>query len=103
MRIKVRIEKLEAHLPLSASGLLERLDRQSLNALCFHDRQLVSAMQCATSRRKAWSLEHRAAEASYLENFGVLLQEISDGDSASMISQIERDLGRPIPELEAIA
>jgi hypothetical protein len=101
--LRRRIEKLEAHLPLSTSRLLETLDRRALNTLCFRDRQLVSEMLSPTSRRKAWSLEHRAAEASYRENFGVLLQEISDDDLARMISQIERDLGRPIPELGAIA
>jgi hypothetical protein len=63
--LRRRIEKLEAHLPLSTSRLLETLDRRALNTLCFRDRQLVSEMLSTTSRRKAWSLEHRAAEASY--------------------------------------
>lgn len=101
--LRRRIEKLEATLPLSVGKLMEKLDRQALNALGFHERQLVSEMLSATGRRKAWSLEHRAAEARYRETFGMLLQEVSDGELASLIAQIERELGRPIPEVGAIA
>jgi TRAP-type C4-dicarboxylate transport system substrate-binding protein len=83
---------------------MDRLDRQVLNSLSFRDRELVNEMVQATGRRqKAWSVQHCAADARYLETFGMLLQEVSDKELASLIEQIERELGRPIPELEAIA
>jgi hypothetical protein len=101
--LRRRIEKLEAHLPVAAGRLLEGLDRQALNALSFRDRELASEMlRPTTSRRRVWSQEHHAAEANYLQNFGVLLKEVSDDDLANMIARLERELGRPIPAMEAI-
>jgi acyl-CoA reductase-like NAD-dependent aldehyde dehydrogenase len=102
--LRRRIEKLEAHLPVTGGKLMDRLDRQALNSLSFRDRELVNEMVKATGRRqKAWSAEHCAADARYLETFGMLLREVSDEDLANLIEQIERELGRPIPELEATA
>jgi hypothetical protein len=101
--LRKRIEKLEATLPPSPGRLLERLDRQALNSLSGNDRGLVTQMLAGSDRRKVWPAEHRGAEASYLENFGVLLREVSDDDLACLISQVENDLGRPIPEMEVSA
>ena len=99
-----RIEKLEAHMPVPAGKLMERLERQAMNSLSAHDRALVSEMRQVTGRRrKAWSQEHESAEARHLEAVGVLMQEVSDEDLAGMIAQVEREFGRPIPDCEAIS
>jgi hypothetical protein len=101
--LRRRIENLEADLPVTGGKLMDRLDRQALNSLSFRDRELVNEMLQATGRRqKTWSVEHCAADARYLETFGTLLQEVSDEELASLIAQIESELGRPIPELGAI-
>ena len=88
--LRKRVEKLEAHFPVSSARLLERIDRQAMNALSRLDRELVSERhQSAGRRRKCWSQDHDAAEARYLDNFALLLQEVSDDDLASLILQIE--------------
>jgi hypothetical protein len=101
--LRRRIEKLEAHLPMSPSRLLERLDRIALSSLSGTDRGLVTRMLNTSDRRKSWPAEYRSAEASYLDNFGVLLREISDDELAGVILQLERQLGGPSPDVEAIA
>jgi len=101
--LRRRIEKLEAHLPVSSARLLERLDRRVLNRLSGNDRGLMMQMLSASGQRKVWPAEYRSAEARYLESFGILLQEISDDELASLIAQIESELGHPLSELEAIA
>jgi len=101
--LRRRIEKLEAYMPPSSAKLLERLDRQALTRLSSNDRRLVSQMLTASSRRKVWPDEYRAAEARYLDNFGILLQEISDDELANLIAQLENQLGHPLAELEATA
>jgi hypothetical protein len=101
--LRKRIEKLEAHLPLSSAKLLDRLDRQALNSLSGDDRGLLRQMLEGSDRRKVWPTEYRSAEARYLDNFGILLQEISDADLASLITQLEHQLGHPIPNMETIA
>jgi hypothetical protein len=99
--LRRRIEKLEAHMPPSSARLLERLDRQALTRLSSYDRSLVSQMMTVSSGRKVWPDEYHSAEARYLENFGMLLQEISDGELASVIAQLENQLGHPLSELKA--
>lgn len=102
--LRRRIEKLEATLPLSVGKLMEKLDRQALNALSVHDRELVREMLLSIDRRrKVLSPEHRAAETRHLEAFGILLQEVSDEELASLIAQIERELGGPILGVGATA
>ena len=102
--LRRRIEKLEAHLPVPIGNLMERLDRQALNRLSARDRQLFNEMVEVTGRRpRAWSPEHHAAETAYLEAYGMLLREVSDGELNSVIARIERELGRPIPECEALS
>ena len=94
-----RILKLEASLPVSPGKLLERLDRQAMNALSAPDRELVSEKLHGAGRRpKSWSPEHQAAEARYLDNFAILLQEVSDDDLAGLISQMEDQTGGSHPE-----
>jgi hypothetical protein len=56
-----------------------------------------------SDRRKVWPAEYRAAEVRYLDNFGILLQEISDDELARLIAQLESQIGHPLSELEAIA
>jgi hypothetical protein len=101
--LRRRIEKLEAHLPPSPGRLLERLDRQALNSLSGNDRELVNEVLNVPGRRKTWPAEYRSAEVRYLENFGMLLREISDDELAGVILQLERQLGRPLSEIEAVA
>jgi hypothetical protein len=102
--LRRRIEKLEATLPMSACQLLERLDRQALNTLSGFDSELArEKLRAAGGRRKSWSAEHQAAEARYLESFGLLLQDLSDAELESLIDQEERELGRPVPQMEATA
>ena len=101
--LRRRIEKLEGHLPVSSGKLMERLDRQALNALSARDRELVrETVRGAGRRRSSWSVEHCAAEARHLEAFGILLHEVSDDDLANLIAQVEGELGGPIPEMVAI-
>jgi hypothetical protein len=102
--LRRRIEKLEATLPRSAGKLMERLDRQVMNALSARDRELVrETVRIAGRRRSPRSAEHCAADARYLETLGMLLQEVSDEELANLIAQVESELGHPIPDLEAIA
>jgi hypothetical protein len=101
--LRKRIEKLEAHLPPSSANLLERLDRQALNSLSGNDRGLVTQMLEGANRRKAWPEEYRAAEDRYLDNFGMLLQEIGDDELARLITQVESQVGHRLSEPEAIA
>jgi hypothetical protein len=101
--LRKRIEKLEATVPLSTVRLLERLDRQALNSLSGNDRGLVTQMLAGSNPRKVWPEEHRAAEVRYLDNFGILLQEISDDELARLITQVESQVGHPLSEMEAIA
>jgi hypothetical protein len=101
--LRRQIEKLEAALPVSPGWLLERLDRQALNSLSASDRELVNQMLNVSGRRKAWPAEYRAAEDRFLENYVTLLREISDQELASVIAQLERQLGRPLSEIEAVA
>ena len=90
--LRKRVERLEAHLPVSPHKMLERLDRQAMNALSGMDRELVSEKhQSAGRRRKCWSQDHDAAEARYLDNIALLLQKVSDDDLASLILQIESE------------
>jgi hypothetical protein len=42
-------------------------------------------------------------EVRYLDNFGILLREMSDDELASLIAHMERQVGHPLSELEAIA
>jgi hypothetical protein len=98
-----RIEKLEAHLPMSPGRLLERLDRQALSSLSGSDRELVNQMLNVSGRRKTWPAEYCAAETRYLENFEVLLREITDEELNSLIAQFDRQLGHPLSEIEATA
>jgi hypothetical protein len=102
LMLRRRIEKLEAHLPVAAGRFLERLDRQALNALSFRDRELVNEVFRAT-KRKAWSPEHETAIKRFDEASAKLMQDFSDEDLESVIEEAERELGRPIPKLEAIA
>jgi hypothetical protein len=81
--LRKRIEKLEADLPMSSARLLERLDRPALNRLSRDDRGLVMQMLNGSDWRKAWPAGYRAAEVRYLDNFGILLQEISDDELVS--------------------
>jgi hypothetical protein len=98
--LRRRMEKLEATLPMSACQLLERLDWQALNTLSGFDRELArEKLRAAGSRRKSWSAEHQAAEARYLESFGLLLQDVSDAELESLIAQEEHELGRLVPKL----
>jgi hypothetical protein len=99
--LRRRIEKLEAHLPVSPGRLLERLDRQALNSLSGSDRELVNQMLNVSGRRKTWPAEYRSAEDRFLESYGMLLREISDSELAGLITQCERELGRPIVNTEA--
>jgi hypothetical protein len=99
--LRKRIEKLEIALPASPDTLLDRLDRRAINSLSSRDRGLVSEMLLASGRRKTWSSEYRLAEESYLESFGLLLREISDRELAGLITQCERELGRPAVNTEA--
>jgi len=101
--LRRRIEKLEAHLPISSTKLLEQLDRQALNSLSGNDRGLVTQMLNAPNQRKVWTTEYRVAETRYVDNFGILLQDVSDDELASLIAQLEGQLGHPISELEATA
>jgi hypothetical protein len=93
--LRKRIEKLEVALPMLPGALLDRLDRRAINSLSSHDRRLVNEMLRTSGRRKTWSNEYRLAEECYLENFGLLLREISDGELAGLIAQCEHELGRP--------
>jgi hypothetical protein len=101
LMIRKRIEKLEALLPVAPARLLERLDRRAINSLSSHDRGLVNEMLGNSSRRKSWPDEYRLAEESYLENFGLLLREISDSELAGLITRCERELGLPVVNTEA--
>jgi hypothetical protein len=101
--LRKRIEKLEAHLPPPSATLLERLDRKALNSLSGNDRVLVTQMLNTSDPRKVWATEYRAAEVRYLDNYGMLLQEISDDELARLIAQLESQIGHPLSELEAIA
>jgi hypothetical protein len=101
--LRRRIEKLEAHLPISPGRLLERLDRQALNSLSGRDRELVNQMLNVSGRRRTWPAEYRDAEDRFLKSYGMLLREISDEELTSLIDQLERQLGHPIPDAEAIA
>jgi hypothetical protein len=101
--LRRRIEKLEAHVPLSPDRLLERLDRKAINSLSVSDRELVNQMLNISGRRKAWPADYRAAEDRFLQSYGMLLREISDDQLAGLISQLERQLGRPLSAIEAIA
>jgi hypothetical protein len=94
--LRKRIEKLEVALPVSPGTLLDRLGRRAINSLSSNDRGLVNEMLRTSGRHKTWSNEHRLAEGCYLENFGLLLQEISDSELAGLITQCERELGHPI-------
>jgi hypothetical protein len=97
--LRRRIEKLEATLPMPACQLPERLDRQALNTLSGFDRELArEKLQVAGSRRKSWSAEYQAAEARYLESFGLLLQEVSDAELESLMAQGESEMNGRIKE-----
>jgi hypothetical protein len=101
--LRKRIEKLEAHLPPSSATLLERLDRKALNSLSTNDRGLVTQILEGSAQRKIWPPEYRAAEVRYLDNFGILLQEISDDELARLIAQVESQVGHPLSGLGATA
>jgi hypothetical protein len=100
--LRRRIEKLEAHLPVAAGRLLERLDRQALNALSHRDRVLVNEM-CRATIRKAWSPEHETAIKRFDAASARLMQDFSDEELESVIEEAERELGRPIREIGALA
>jgi hypothetical protein len=100
--LRRRIEKLEARLPLPTGKLMERLDRQALNTLSHRDRALVNEVFRAT-RRKAWSPEHETAIKRFDEASAKLMQDFSDEDLESVIEEAERELGRPIREIGALA
>jgi hypothetical protein len=101
--LRKRIEKLEATLQPSSGRLLERLDRQALNSLSGNDRGLVTQMIEGSNRPRVWPAEYRAAEVRYLDNFGIMLQQISDDELARLIAQVENQVGHPLSELEATA
>jgi hypothetical protein len=69
---------------VSPGRLLERLDRRAIYFLSRQDREFVSEMLRTPGRQKSWPNEYRTAEARYLDNFGILLQEISDDELASV-------------------
>jgi hypothetical protein len=100
--LRRRIEKLEARLSLPTAKLMERLDRQALNALSQRDRALVNEVLRAT-RRKAWSPEHETAIKRFDEASAKLMQDFSDEDLESVIEEAERELGRPIREIGALS
>jgi hypothetical protein len=101
--LRKRIEKLEARLPEPAGKLRERIERQSLNALCPRDRELVTEIFRTNGRRKAWPPEHLAAMERYDESFGQLLQDVSDEDLSGLIANIKCEYGKPIHEVLGVA
>jgi hypothetical protein len=88
--------------PASSAPLIERLDRQALNALSHRDRALVNEVFRAT-RRKAWSPEHETAIKRFHEASAERMEDFSDEDLESVIEEAERELGRPIREIGALA
>jgi hypothetical protein len=66
--LRKRIEKLEAGLPEPAGKLREHIERQSLNALCLRDRELVSEVFGTNGQRKVWSPAHATAIERYRES-----------------------------------
>jgi hypothetical protein len=101
--LRRRIEKLEANWPELPGKLMDRLDRQALNALCPRNRELVTEIFRTNGRRKAWSPEHLAAMERYDESFGQLLQDVSDEDLSGLIANIECEYGKPIHEVVGVA
>jgi hypothetical protein len=101
--LRKRIEKLEAHLPEPAGKLRERIERQSLNALCPRDRELVFEVFRTKGRRKVWSPAHDAAIERYREFFGHLLESVSEKDLIAMRLQIEHERGKSIREVVGVA
>lgn len=72
-----------------------------MNRLFGYDRGLVTQMLSASGQRRVWPAEYRSAEARYLDNLGILSRDISDGELASVIAQLESQLDHPLPEQEA--
>jgi hypothetical protein len=101
--LRRRIEKLEARLPEPAGKLMERIERQSLNALCPQDRELASEVFRTNRRRKAWSPAHDAAVEHYSEFIGQLLREVSEEDLIAMRLHLEKQCGRPIRDVLGVA
>ena len=103
MMLRKRIEKLEADLPEPAGKLMERIKRQSLNALCPRDRELVSEVFRAHGQREVWSPAHAAAIDRYRKFFGHLLEDVSEKDLIAMRLQIEHERGKSIHEVAGVA
>jgi hypothetical protein len=103
MMLRRRIEKLEARLPEPAGKLMERIERQSLNALCPQDRELASEVFRTNRRRKVWSPAQAAAIERYSEFCGQLLEDVSLEDLVAMRLRLEKQCGRPIREVLGIA
>lgn len=101
--LRKRIEKLEARLPEPAEKLMERIKRQSLNALCPRDRELVSEVLGTNGQRKVWSPAHAAAIDRYRNFFGQLLEDVSEGDLIAMRLQIEHERGKSIHAVVGVA